>query len=138
MKKVLIDIEGRPKGKARPRFHGYTAYTPAGTREYEGKVRGEYLRKYGNKIMYQNAPVMVTVLACYPIPKNASRDTRKQMMNGELIPMVTPDIDNVIKVILDGLNGLAYKDDKQVVAVVGRKQYDVTGHVIVKVENVPR
>ena len=29
----------------------------------------------------------------------------------------TPDIDNLIKAILDGLNGIAWEDDKQVVEV---------------------
>ena len=32
------------------------------------------------------------------------------------------DIDNIIKPILDQLNGLVYVDDKQVVRVVGQKQ----------------
>ena len=34
-----------------------------------------------------------------------------------------PDIDNLIKGVLDGLNGVAYKDDMQVVKISARKQY---------------
>jgi Holliday junction resolvase RusA-like endonuclease len=54
------------------------------------------------------------------------------------MPVLTPDIDNIIKIILDGLNGAAYQDDKQVVAVVARKRYDNTGHVTVMVEGMPK
>ena len=137
MKRVLIDIEGRPKGKGRPRFSGH-AYTPEGTREYEGKVRGAYYRKYGGKMMYQHVAVMVTIIAYYPVPKNASKETRRLMLQGDLMPVLTPDIDNIIKIILDSLNGAAYQDDKQVVAVVARKRYDITGHVSVMVEGLPK
>lgn len=34
-----------------------------------------------------------------------------------------PDIDNLIKTVLDALNGIAFKDDSQVVHIVARKQY---------------
>lgn len=33
----------------------------------------------------------------------------------------TPDIDNLIKAILDGLNGIAWQDDKQVVKVIAER-----------------
>ena len=32
-----------------------------------------------------------------------------------------PDVDNLIKTVLDGLNGIAWKDDAQVVSVSGEK-----------------
>jgi Holliday junction resolvase RusA-like endonuclease len=72
------------------------------------------------------------------VPKNASKETRRLMLQGDLMPVLTPDIDNIIKIILDGLNGAAYQDDKQVVAVVARKHYDITGHVSVMVEGLPK
>ena len=33
------------------------------------------------------------------------------MFKGEMLPTKKPDVDNIIKIILDSLNGLAYKDD---------------------------
>ena len=38
--------------------------------------------------------------------------------------MATLDIDNLVKFVLDGVNGLVYKDDKQVVKLVAYKLYD--------------
>lgn len=43
--------------------------------------------------------------------------------NGQELPCKKPDIDNVIKIILDALNGIAYKDDCQVVEVIAVKKY---------------
>ena len=34
-----------------------------------------------------------------------------------------PDVDNLIKTVLDGLNGIAWKDDAQVIEVTGRKEW---------------
>lgn len=49
-----------------------------------------------------------------PIPKGryASVSMQFYLCGGQ-----TPDIDNLIKAILDGLNGIAWEDDKQVVGV---------------------
>jgi crossover junction endodeoxyribonuclease RusA len=53
-----------------------------------------------------------------PLPKttNASVSIQFYIHKGQ-----TPDIDNLIKSILDGLNGIAWQDDKQVVKVVAER-----------------
>jgi Holliday junction resolvase RusA-like endonuclease len=43
------------------------------------------------------------------------------------LPMKKPDCDNIVKIILDALNGVAYTDDKQVVDVRCRKCYAKPG-----------
>jgi len=37
--------------------------------------------------------------------------------------LVVPDLDKITRALLDGLNGIAYADDKQVVALVATKAY---------------
>lgn len=60
------------------------------------------------------------------------------MLNGELVPMKKPDIDNVIKIVLDGLQGIAFKDDKVIANVYGRKLYSTIPRVEVKIwEDLP-
>ena len=51
------------------------------------------------------------------------------MLNGELRPTKKPDCDNIAKVILDALNGIAYHDDSQVVELVVHKHYAETTRV---------
>lgn len=46
-------------------------------------------------------------------------------------------IDNILKIVLDGLNGVAYADDKQVIEVRCRKFYSVSsGYLKVSVSEV--
>lgn len=46
-----------------------------------------------------------------------------------------PDIDNIAKVILDALNGIAYRDDTQVVSLSCQKQYAEEARVEVEIES---
>ncbi len=54
-------------------------------------------------------------------------------MSGQLHPTKKPDLDNVQKAIYDGLNGVVWKDDVQVVKAVVGKRYGETPGVRVKV-----
>jgi Holliday junction resolvase RusA-like endonuclease len=40
-----------------------------------------------------------------------------------VFPNVKPDLDNVVKAVLDALNGVVYLDDAQVVNLVATKRY---------------
>ena len=45
------------------------------------------------------------------------------------------DIDNIVKVVLDGLNKVAYEDDKQVIEVKALKFWDVADYLEIKLTN---
>ena len=50
--------------------------------------------------------------------------------------MKNTDIDNVGKIILDSLNGIAYIDDKQVVELNVTKKRNSSDYVVVKIREV--
>ena len=75
------------------------------------------------KLAMPNLPLEISILALFPIPKYVSRKTKERMLNGRLFPTKKPDADNIIKVILDALNGLAYQDDAQIYRVYFEKMY---------------
>lgn len=131
--KIRFAVMGKPQGKGRPRFTmtGH-AYTPDKTRAYEKLVSDSYKLHAGDK-HFSNRPVMVDILAFFPIPKRANKPLRQQMERGEIFPTVKPDCDNIIKIVCDALNGLAYRDDSQVVAVTCQKKYGVEPavHVVI-------
>lgn len=58
------------------------------------------------------------------------------MLNNEINPTTKPDTDNIAKSILDSLNGIAYKDDKQVVKLTVEKRYDEIPSVSVWISEV--
>jgi len=54
------------------------------------------------------------------------------MDNGAIRPTNKPDLDNIAKIILDSLNGIAYKDDSQVVSLTVIKHYSDNPCVVVR------
>lgn len=135
--KVNFVIQGKVQAKQRPRFNRYSGktYTPNETIAYENWVKTCYLEKYKDKELMEK-PLRVTIKAYFEIPKSTSKKRKKQMMDNEILPMVKPDTDNIAKGVLDSLNGIAYKDDKQVVELIVNKFYSNTPYVSVMIEEI--
>lgn len=133
--KVIFEVLGQPCGKGRPKFsrrgNFVKAYTPEKTANYETLVRFTYQQAGGTLF---EVPVKMTIHAFYKIPKSASKKKSEQMQNGSILPVVKPDIDNVIKAIADALNGIAYNDDTQIVRMVAEKHYSDVPRVVVEIE----
>ena len=90
-----IDIPGDPIPKARPRvYHGH-GITPKRTLDAEKRVRDAFRARYPDSTP-NDGPVEIS--AVFYMPKR-----------GRL------DLDNLLKLVMDALNGLAYRDDAQVV-----------------------
>lgn len=108
---IKFEIEG-VKGKGRPRFdsRGH-AYTPDTTRAYEELVRLRY--RQATKQPPTSSAVYVEVVAWLVPAESLSKKKRLELLENP--PMKKPDIDNIAKIILDALNGVAWVDDKQVV-----------------------
>ena len=99
-------VKGYPVGKGRPKFTvragRATAYTPKATQAAEANVAACYRRAAG---WHEVDPLAwYRVDAVFYLP-----DRRRS------------DVDNLIKLLLDGLNGIAWKDDNQVMMACGRK-----------------
>lgn len=117
-------VDGKPQGKQRPRFSriSKTVYTPTKTAKYEKQIAKAYT-DIGGKCIPADCYVSVSVSAFFPIPKSYSKKKREDCLERILRPDKKPDMDNILKVILDALNKVAYEDDKQVVELIGRKYY---------------
>lgn len=50
------------------------------------------------------------------------------------VPACKPDIDNLVKGVLDALNGIAYRDDKQVIELHARKLWGDISRTIVAIK----
>ena len=71
-----------------------------------------------------NGPVALSLAFYMKRPKSRKKDN---------YVMTTPDLDNLEKAFLDGLNDVAYGDDKQVVVKNAVKKYIITGEPRVEV-----
>lgn len=131
-----FEIEGKIKGKGRPRFSNYggfvKTYTPADTASYENLIKVQFRIACGK--WYSEMPLKMKITAIHGIPKSTSKKDRARMLSGELKPTKKPDADNICKIICDALNGIAYKDDTQVVELKMQKAYGELEKVIVEIE----
>jgi Holliday junction resolvase RusA-like endonuclease len=129
MSEVHFTISGPPQGKARPKVvriktGASVAYTPDKTVRYEELVRCRYQAAARGFKFADDAQVGIQITARYPVPKSKSKKARFAMLAGQIKPAKKPDCDNIVKIICDALNGIAYRDDAQIVLVQVAKEYD--------------
>lgn len=109
-------VVGKVVGKPRPKFRvvaGHPqAYQPRGGKAYERLIADEYRRQCGR--MHEGA-LAVVIYTFRALPKG----TPKRVVSEP--DTVKPDADNIAKSVLDALNGVAWRDDTQVVHLQVRK-----------------
>ena len=118
--RIKFTIEGEPVGKGRPRYGKYKTYTPAKTKSVENNIAYFYKVNIGH---YFEGYVRLKLDLYYSIAKSDSKKKKIMKLNNELRPNKKPDIDNVIKLVADALNEVAYKDDTQIIELECRKFY---------------
>jgi len=131
-------VMGEPKGKGRPRFarmgQNIRTYTPTETASYENLVAVEYERQCKGVYFERDIPLRMTVTGYLSIPKSVSRKKHDQMVNGDIRPIKKVDSSNLLKVVEDALNGVAYHDDVQLVEEFVFRYYGDVPRVEVTIE----
>lgn len=131
-------VPGQPQGKGRAkvtvRGKFAHAYTPDKTVSYENLIKVEYLRKYAGQPLL-DGELTLWVVAIFGVPKSTSKKKAALMLDCKKRPTTKPDMDNIIKVIADANNGIAYRDDTQIVQIHAAKQYGEIPGVDVRIES---
>ena len=115
---VEFTVPGTPVPKGRPRFGQGSARTPDRTRAYEQLV--SVLAKAAHLEAPTFKPVSVYIAARWPRPL-------RDAVGPPCWRPVGGDLDNVVKAILDGMLGVVYVDDRQVVRIEATKAWAATG-----------
>lgn len=120
---VKFTIPMKPTGKGRPRLGGRGAvYTPAKTKAYENFVKGCYWEQCDG-YNFKDKPIILFVKAYMPIPTKFKKAEKEAALRKELIPVEKPDVDNILKAILDALNEIAYDDDRYIYRLSIEREY---------------
>lgn len=127
-KSINFDVDGKIKGKARPKFGKGFAYTPRETVNYENWIRLCYNEVAQGQEMFEGA-LRVIITCWFDIPKSY---TKKKIAENPY-PTKNPDADNVAKIICDALNNIAYKDDSQITYLAVMKKWSKCGQEFVNV-----
>ena len=121
MYRYRLEINTRPIPKARPRLSKFAVYTPKKTADYEKLIAFEWKKKYKNLIL-KNA-VKLDLVFVFKKAKSCKKTLHTQR----------PDIDNLLKSILDGLNKVAFVDDCQVVELNSKKVFSDVDKIVITV-----
>jgi len=119
---IHLSIPGEPQGKQRPRWAPRGTYTPTKTLNFETYIKELFAIKYPDFEPVETALEM-ELTARLMIPTSASKVKKLQMQRKELRPTKRPDVDNILKVAMDALESLAYKNDSQIVDGAIHKYY---------------
>ncbi len=109
---IVFEVPGEVRGKGRPRFtkYGHT-YTDKKTVDYEKAIKNAYLR-LSSYVSLKS--IRISIYVCFAPNRSDTKKNRAIKLSNKKAPRKKPDIDNVIKVVLDSLNKTAYQDDTQV------------------------
>lgn len=112
MASVSFDVFGKVRGKGRPRFtRSGRPYTPKATRDYERDIREAFENATGRPPEPFSGPIAVCIMTYRQLPKSTPKSVYSEPDTHK------PDIDNVAKIVLDALNGVAWEDDAQVTSL---------------------
>jgi len=131
--KVTFTIPGAPVAKGRPRSAirrgKIRHYTPAETVAHERSVGWCARPHFSEPIL---GPIVLRIFATFEPPASWSRNKVADHLHRPHIGL--PDLDNIAKAICDGLNGVVFKDDRQVYELQCRKVWGITAQTVVIVE----
>ena len=131
-----FEVPGKIIGKGRPRLNHYTGniYTPTKTKDYEELIQQYFLLKYPRFKMMEGR-AKVNIVAQFAIPKTTKKKEVQDMLENNISPTKKPDIDNIVKSILDSMNNFAFKDDIQITKLEVEKVYSLEEKICIKIEN---
>ena len=129
MKPLNLWIPGKPQAKGRARafltkFGRIGMYAHKETANYESVMRftaQQAMAQQGWKVT--DKPVIVRMVAQFKPPQSWPKWKHSLVASHDIAATVKPDLDNIIK-NLDGLNGVVWVDDQQIVEIQAVKVYD--------------
>ena len=126
---MKITINCQPQPLQRHRHGKFGSYLPPKSREYREILQWE-AKKQGAKML--DGAIFLTLLFEFEVPKSLSKK-KKQERQGK--PHASkPDLDNLVKAVLDAYNGILYADDSQITNLVAYKVWACEGKTTILCE----
>jgi Holliday junction resolvase RusA-like endonuclease len=121
---MTLYVAPTPQGRARHAVINGKAMTYKSKRQKDNERELELAMLKFKPQEPATCAVEIFVTAYIPIPSSASKNERYAML-GECVPHIKkPDLDNMLKNILDAMTRLGFwRDDSQVARIVAEKRY---------------
>ena len=144
-RKIEFFVPGTPVGKGRPRAArrgaGVVMFTPGRTADYEALVATTAAAALAGAMrigtsQLLDGPLEAVLEMRFPVPASWSKARRARALAGVEWHTSKPDADNVAKAVLDACNGVAFRDDSQIVMLTATKEFSETPGVRVVIREV--
>ncbi len=125
---ICFRVQGNPRPQLRPR----------------ATARGKIAKVYKNPRTRKDQEAFLAAAMAYapdePMTAPLVVDLRFAMKRpkaakGLQLHAKKPDLDNLIKLVLDALNGVFWEDDKQIIEVCASKHYDDDPGTLVRIQS---
>ena len=110
-------VTGNPSPKTRPRFGNGRVYD--NQKDLKSRISYE-LKSQHDYVMPFEGPLKLEVTFFMPLPQRLRRKNHTDFYPPH---SVKPDLDNLLKLLLDACNGVIIKDDALVSCIVSQKVY---------------
>jgi Holliday junction resolvase RusA-like endonuclease len=136
MIQIMFTIYGEPVPKGRPRFSTRgkfpVAYTPEKTKNYESDVGMMAKAAMGASEPLEGA-LEAFIYVTFPVPASYSKKRTEACLSGQEKHTKKPDLDNVVKAVLDGMSDIVFLSDSQITSIHATKVYGEVAKVEVMV-----
>ena len=135
----MFTVYGEPVAKGRPRFSTRgkfpVAYTPQKTKTYESEVGMMAKAAMGASKALEGA-LEAFIYVTFPVPASYSKKRTEACLNETEKHIKKPDLDNVVKAVLDGMSDIVFLSDSQIMSIHATKVYGEIAKVEVLVRQV--
>jgi Holliday junction resolvase RusA-like endonuclease len=136
MMQIMFTIYGIPIAKGRPRFSTRgkfpVAYTPEKTKNYESDVGMMAKAAMGASNPLEGA-LEAFIYVTFPVPASYSKKRTEACLSNSEKHTKKPDLDNVIKSVIDGMDKIVFENDSQITSIHSTKVYGEVAKVEVVV-----
>ena len=133
--KLIISGEAVPLARPRvsTRSGRVVVYDTPKNKEYKEKIRFELYKNLpyfaikrvqeGGVVFSKDALLEIKITEYRKMPKSWNKLKKQVALKVQQYPLTRPDLDNIIKIVLDAFTGYLWKDDSQVVHIEAWKRY---------------
>jgi Holliday junction resolvase RusA-like endonuclease len=139
MIQIMFTIYGEPVPKGRPRFSTKgkfpVAYTPEKTKNYESDVGMMAKAAMGASKPLEGA-LEAFIYVTFAVPASYSKKRTEACLSGQEKHPKKPDLDNVVKSVIDGMDKIVFENDSQFTSIHATKVYGEVAKVEVLVKQI--
>jgi hypothetical protein len=139
MMQIMFTVYGDPVAKGRPRFakrgNFVQTYTPEKTKTYESEVAMMAKAAMGASEALEGA-LEAFIYVTYAVPASYSKKRSEACLSGLEKHTKKPDLDNVVKSVVDGMDKIVFLNDSQITSIHATKVYGEIAKVEVMVREI--